>query len=105
MPKIILDVDIDDSAFTAFKRKFDDLQSNVKSLPGEWGKVAEAMAALSPLLDKMSKGMGGAAGSATLVGKATIDTHKIAGDLALVWTGIYKSSHFSCMTYLAQRNR
>jgi hypothetical protein len=94
MPKIILDVDIDDSAFTAFKRKFDDLQSNVKSLPGEWGKVAASMAALSPLLDKMSKGMSGTAGNATLVGKATIDTHKIAGDLALVWTGISKSSLF-----------
>jgi hypothetical protein len=94
MPKIILDVDIDDSAFQAFKRKFDDFQSNVKSLPGEWSRVAASMSTLSPLLDALSKGMGGAAGNATLVGKATIDTHKIAGDLALVWTGISKSSHF-----------
>jgi hypothetical protein len=90
----ILDIELNDAAFKAFKAKFDEYQSQLKELPAEWAKVSETMAGLSTIMESMDSKLGAGAGHSLIIGKAAISTNKIVGDCAILWTGVQKSSHF-----------
>src|SRR5580704_8931731 len=90
----ILDVNIGTSAFDEYKKRFDDYRAQVAALPGEWGKMGTAVQPVTGFLAKMDAALATAGGNSAAIGKATGETGKFAGELALVWTGVSRSAKF-----------
>lgn len=51
----VLSIDIDDSAFSAFKKKFSEYQKAVADMPSKWGAVNDETGKSRPILEKLNE--------------------------------------------------
>jgi len=87
----ILAVEIDDSEFSAFKRKFDEYGAALKTMPAQWAASNTAIITARTAFEKAAADLAKAGSSAGTLAKAAGDAGKIADVAAATWAGMATS--------------
>jgi hypothetical protein len=88
----ILDVVVDsEGAFSEFKRKFDEYEAAVKSMPKHWQQSSTEITAQKTQFEKAVANLEKAGNSAGMLAKAAGDAGKIADVAAATWAGMATS--------------
>jgi hypothetical protein len=87
----ILAVEIDDSAFSEFKRKFDEYEAAVKTMPKHWQQSSGEITAQRPNFEKPIAGVDNLYRAMELATISQSASSRVLEATGLAWTGIWRS--------------